>query len=408
MTSTQPSGTPPDGAESQCPFSMKDAPMARDRTEGWRYFRAAGEVFQDEQGAWYVTTPEAYRQVTLNTAVFSAALAFDYQLAEPKMIPLAIDPPKHSHYRRILDPMFGPRAVNKMEDELRKQAAALIDAFADKGEVEVISALCHPYPATVFLHLFGLPREDRDMLAGWVSTILGEGDLGIGEQTEGHAQAQQALLDYLRGFIEKKKENPGDDIISRILALQGEDAWTDNELLGMAFMITNGGLSTVRDTLAFVFYHLAKRPELRRQVAADLSLVDAVAEEVLRLEHAAPNIPRVSRADAEIMGKKIPAGSTVLMSGGCANRDPKTYTTPDDIDLAQAKQGHLTFGQGIHRCLGSHLARRELRIVVQEFLKRIPDFGILAGFEPHVRWPSTVLGLESLPLVWPASGQSAA
>ena len=407
MTQTEATSlTTTDG--SRCPFAFGVAPMAKDRTDGWAYFRAAGDVFRDDEGTWYVTSPEAYREVALNPEVFSSALAFDFQMADPKSIPIAVDPPDHADYRRVLNPMFGPRAVNAIEGELRRQAGELIDAFAPLGEVEVAAALCNPFPAAVFLYLFGLPLEDRDKLADWARTVLNEGDFAEVEQkTAAHATALESLIGYLRSHIEKKKQHPGGDgILSQIIAREGDDAWTDGELLGMAFMVTNAGLVTVRDTLTLAFYHLAKQPELRRQIAQDFSLIDPFIEEILRLEHAAPNIPRIARTDVTVQGHHIPAGSRVLMSNAAADRDPQKYATPDAIDLVQAGHGHLTFSVGIHRCLGSHLARRELRIVISEFLTRIPDFAIAPGVDPEVRWPSPVLGLETLPLVWTV-GESA-
>lgn len=391
------------GGEAKCPFAFQDAPMAEDRTEGWAYFRAPGEIFLADDGTWYFTSADAFRLAARNPVDFSAELALDFNLAEPKMIPEAADPPRHARYRRVLDPLFAPGVINRMEDELRRQVGDLIDAFAGRGECDIVSELAIPFPTQVFLTTFGLPLVDRDRLIDLIHILIVEGDIATGQVSEKHADAQATLLDYYRSVVETKRKKPGEDVISHILAVEGDDAWTENELLGAMFMMTHAGLSTVRDTIAAMFYHLAKRPDLRHQLVADPSLMPAFAEEILRIEVPTGFVPRVTRVDVDVDGTTIPAGSRVMMVAGTANRDPKKYAVPDDIDLSQAKVGHVGFGQGIHRCLGSHLARRELQLTLEEFHKRIPDYEIAEGVEPTVQWPAITVGLTSLPLVF-ASG----
>ena len=388
-----------DGAATAA-FDPERAPMALDRTAGWAYFRAAGDVVEGD-GAWFLTSADAVQYAHHHPELFSSARAFDSLGSPLPLIPLAIDPPEHVRYRRVLDPMLAPRVVNAMEDELRRQIADLIDAFADDGACEVMADIARLYPTQVFLTLFGLPIADRDRFIAWVDAINGGASLVGDAPNPAVLEAALAMFGYLQGAIESKRATPGDDMLSRILALGGEDAWTEEEILGLCFLFTLAGLDTVTSAIGFVMLHLAANPELRRRTVADPTLVGPVIEEVLRLELPAPMTPRVTLADVDVGGRRIPAGCVVQLAIAAANRDPSRFPTPDGIDLDQAERGHLAFGGGVHRCLGSHLARRELRLVVEEFHKRIPDYAVAPGVTPAVEWPAGTLHLTSLPLVFP-------
>jgi len=384
---------------SQQVFRPEDAPMALDRTAGWAHFRNAGEVVQGE-GAWFLTSADAVQYAHHHPELFSSARAFDMLGSPLPLIPLATDPPAHVRYRRVLDPMLAPRVINAMEDELRRQISELIDAFATSGSCDIMTDVAKLYPTQVFLTLFGMPLSDRDQFIRWVTT-LNEGASLVGSEPNPEVlQAAGELFAYLQGFVAAKRADPGEDMLSRVLALSGDDEWTDEEVLGLCFLFTLAGLDTVTASIGFVMLHLARDAELRRRVVTDPSLVGPVIEEVLRLELPAPLNPRFTMEDVEVCGQRIPAGTIVQLSVGAANRDPLRFAHPDEIDLDQADRGHLSFGGGIHRCLGSHLARRELRLVVEEFHKRIPDYEMAPGAEPRVTWPAGTLHLQSLPLVF--------
>jgi cytochrome P450 len=380
--------------------------MARDRGAGWAYFRSYGEVFEVPGDGWYVTSHEGVMYGLQHPELFSSARAFDFTGSPLPMIPIAVDPPDHVRYRKVLDPMLAPRVMNAMEDELRAQVVKLIDQFAEQGSCDVVNDLARLYPTQVFLTLFGLPLEDRDKFIGWVEFIV-EHAIGLGmEADEDQQSGALELFGYLQTFVEEKRQNPGPDMLSRILALEGDEAWSDAEILGMCFLFTLAGLDTVTAQIGFNLMYLAKDADLRRRVVEDPALIPALVEEVVRLEPPAPMPPRVLNEDVEIGGVRIPSGSKVYLVLASANRDPARYATPDEVDLATADRGHLGFGGGIHRCVGSHLARRELRLVVEEFHKRIPDYQIAPGVEPQCVWPSGTLHLDSLPLVFPAGARS--
>lgn len=387
-------------------FRLADVPMAKDRTEGFRYVSAAGDVVRAvDDGTWFLTSEEAVRFAQRHPEIFSSVGATSGGSTIPiPLVPVASDRPDHTRYRKILDPLFSPRVINAMEDDLRGQVRDLIAAFADTGECDVVADIARLYPAQVFLTFFGLPLADRDQLIDWVETILDHSTgVGTAEGSPEVAEAATALLTYIHGHIEKKRQTPSDDVLGRILALQGDEAWSVEELLGFVFVFTIAGLDTVAAAIGFTMRHLALNPDLRRSLIADPAMVGPVVEEVLRLEPPAPGVTRITTQDVEVCGVRIPAGESVVLYLGTANRDSGRYQDPDTFDLTHSDVGHMTFGAGIHRCLGSHLARRELRLVVEEFHKQIPDYEIAAGFEPEVTWPAGTIRLTSLPLRFPTT-----
>jgi cytochrome P450 len=383
-------------------FRLQDAPMNRDRTAGWAYVRGYGEVFEAD-GAWYITSAEAVQYAQQHPELFSSARAFDSLGSPLPLIPIAMDPPDHVGYRRVLDPMLAPRVVNAMEEELRRQLGVLIDAFVSRGSCDVVADFARLYPTQVFLTLFGLPLEDRDQFIEWAEFIIEHAGVAAAEPSEEVATVAGELFGYLQECVEAKRRSPGPDMLSRILALTGESAWSNEEILGLCFLLTLAGLDTVTAEIGFLLFHLAKDADLRHRVVADPALVTALVEEVVRLEPPAPIQPRVTTTDVEVAGVRIPGGTLVNVVVATANRDPARFASPDAIDLDASDRGHFGFGGGIHRCLGSHLARRELRLAIEEFHKRIPDYELAAHADPEVVWPSGTLHLRELPLVFTAT-----
>jgi cytochrome P450 len=383
-------------------FRFEDAPMRTDRAAGWRYVRDAGDVFQGADGVWYLTTAESVRVAQRHPEVFSSARAFDSLGSPVPLIPIAVDPPDHVRYRRFLDPLFAPRVVNPMEESLRAQARELIAAFAGRGECDIVDDLARLYPTQVFLTMFGMPLEDRDQFIYWAETIIENSNRDpSAELAPEVVECAGALFGYLQRYVDDKRAAPGDDVLSRVLAAEGDAAWSNEEVLGLCFLLVLAGLDTVTAMIGFIVYHLARDPELRRRVVGDPDLLQPVIEEVLRLEQPAPVQPRVTTREFEVGGVTIPAGAKVAVVVGAANRDPQLFPHPDEIDPAQADTGHVAFGGGIHRCLGSHLARREMRIVLEELHQMIPEYSLAEGAEPEIVFPSGTFHLRSLPVVFP-------
>jgi cytochrome P450 len=387
-----------DLAVPSAPFDYWAMPMQADRGVGWQAVRSYGEVFQDGDGVWYLTSPEAISYATKHPELFPSGPAFAFLGSPVPLVPLAIDPPDHRRFRKVLDPLLAPRVVNGIEGPLRQQIADLVARVAGTGHCDVVADIARLYPTSVFLTLFGMPLEDREMFIDWVETVNG-GTPGT-EPTSEVAEAAGQLFEYLQHHIDVKRAAPGSDMLSRVLLLTGEEAWTDAEILGMCFLFTLAGLDTVTGSIGFMFSYLASDPDLRRRVTADEGAAATFVEEIVRLETPAPTTVRVTAADVQVCGVEIPAGSLCQIAWGAANRSAVRGPSADSVTLEHPEETHFGFGAGIHRCVGSHLARRELRLVLEEFHKQIPDYRLADGYEPRIVFPSITYHLAELPLVF--------
>jgi cytochrome P450 len=300
--------------------------------------------------------------------------------------------------------MLSPRVINALEDDLRRQAAQLVETLVTQGRCDVITDLAELFPTQVLLTLFGLPVADRDKFKVWSDALTS--DASKSEATPAAMEAGAALLGYLQEHVSLKRSHPGtDDMIGRLLAVADDEGLTDLDILGMCFLFVLAALDTTTGAIGFTMYHLARRPDLRRAVIDDPTLITPLVEEILRLELPAPMVPRRTTRKIDVAGITIPEGAMVRICMATANREAADGAAPDEIDLSAAGRGHLSFGGGIHRCLGSHLARRELRLIVEEFHARIPDYEIPDGFEPRIAWPTGTYHLESLPLLFGGNGK---
>ncbi len=367
-------------------FNLADAPMAKDRTEGWKYFRSFGDVFEAD-GTYFLTGAGEVNFAYSHAEIFSSAKAFESLGSPIPLVPIAIDPPEHVRYRRVLDPMLAPRVINAMEEELRRQIDEIIGFFVDEGSFDGVADVARLYPTQVFLTVAGMPLEDRDQFIEWSEFIIEHSTAGMDGADPEVLAAAGAVFEYINGFIEKKRVVPGDDILSKVLQLEGDDKWSDDEIFGMCFLFVLAGLDTVTSGIGFALYHLAKNQDLQAQLRADYGLIPAFIEEVLRLEPPAPIAPRITLCDVEVGGMTIPSGSMVSIVAGAANRDERRFPSPDDFSLVTADRSHFAFGGGIHRCLGSHLAKREIRLVIEELLENIGRFTLAPGAEPEIVWP---------------------
>lgn len=379
-------------------LNINELPFSQDRSRAWRELREAGAAVSSGEEI-VLTTAAAVEFAAKRPETFSSAKAFDRLGSPVPLIPIAIDPPDHTRFRRILDPFFSPRKMTEREPELRRQAGELIDAILAKGgQCDLMPELAIPFPSQVFLTLFGLPIADRDRLLRWKDAILQFTDLSSAEATpEVMAQALE-LFTYLTEHIAARRTDPsGSDMLSQLMR-DGEDGvLTDNEILGLCFIFVLAGLDTVTSATGFALAKLADDPELRQRVADDFTLIPAFIEDLLRVDGPVPFAPRVTTEEVEIAGRIVPKDTRVMLSYGSADRDPSRYVDADAIHLDD-KSVHFAFGRGPHRCLGSHLARLELRLILEEWHRRIPEYRLVEGKQPQVPWPAGTMGLLSVPL----------
>ncbi|WP_369117751.1 cytochrome P450 [Mycobacterium avium] len=380
--------------------NINDLPFAEDRSRAWRELREAGEsVLSGEEIV--LTSAEAVEFAAKRPDIFSSAKAFDRLGSPVPLIPIAIDPPDHTRFRRMLDPFFSPKKMAEREPELRKQAGELIDAILAKGHSDVVADLATPFPSQVFLTLFGLPMADRDRLVQWKDSILEFTDPSSTEATPEVLAHAMELFTYLTEHIAARRaDTTGSDMLTQLMQNSEEGGMDDNEILGLCFMFVLAGLDTVTSAVGFALAKLAGDPELRRRISNDYSLIPAFIEELLRVDGPVPFAPRVTTQEVEVAGRVVPKDTTVMLSYGSADRDPLRYEDADNVHL-DSKAVHFAFGRGPHRCLGSHLARLELRIILEEWHKRIPEYSLADGKDPQMPWPTGTMGLKSVPLTFP-------
>jgi cytochrome P450 len=390
-----------DAEPAQAAVRFTRLPMAENRTEAYRIIREAGPIIRTPRG--YVLSSSEFVEYALkHPELFSSKQAFDLVGSPLPMVPIAFDPPEHTRYRRILQPFVGPRKTAGWQPRVRSLVGGLIDSFVARGQCDLVAELAVPLPAEVFLTLFGLPMEDRDQLIEWKEGLLGGPMLSGGKPTEEVIRVGAELFAYLVGHIEKRRQQFGDpeDLLGRLLADTSAERLSDEELLGLSFLFVLAGLDTVTSALSTAFAALAMQPRLRQQIAADPSVIPDAVEELLRMDGPVVFLPRVASQDIELGDHTIPAGSEVQVAIAVANRDPSQHADPDEIDLRR-QEPHHAFGGGPHRCLGSHLARMEMREVLAEWHRRIPEYELAPGFTPRVEWPTGLVGLDTLPLVFP-------
>lgn len=341
--------------------------------------------------------------------VFSSSVEAMSIGQEHPLIPLQVDPPEHAKYRRALDPEFAPRKVAELDDEARALVRRIIDGFAAKGRCDFHEEFATPLPSTLFLAIMGLPQSDLPTLLRWRdNTIRPDVDPRDTEAaTRIRRETSHAITEYFEQAITDRRANPDDRLLSRIVHGEVEGRpYTEAELLGMCHLLLLGGLDTVTATLDCMIVHLAQHPDQRRALVDDPQRSASVVEELLRWETPVQLVPRVVAQDITLSGVPIAAGTHAVILIGAADMDEEAFPDADVVDFAREQNRHLAFGGGPHRCLGSHLARFELIVALEEFHRRIPDYRIAEGVE--IRYSPGIRQAEQVPLTWDSGPAGAA
>jgi len=306
------------------------------------------------------------------------------------LIPLSIDPPDHAKYRRVLDPQFSPKRMAELEPEARALVNEIIDEFVASGECDFHEDFATPLPSTIFLALMGLPQEDLPQFLRWRDdTIRPQADEN-GTIEQKREAAGKAIENYFETKIEEKRAHPDDRLLSTIVhgEIEGRPL-THDELLGTMHLLLLGGLDTVTATLDCMIVFLAQNPERRGAVIQDGTLVVGAVEELLRHQTPVMMVPRIVAQDVEMSGVKLQAGDGAILLIGAANADLDEFDDASEVRFDRERNRHLAFGGGAHRCLGSHLARLELVVALEEFHRRIPDYELapqtVISFSPGIR-----------------------
>jgi len=379
---------------------VEELPMANSRGLAYKLMLEAGPVVRDAHGAFVITDAAAATFALRHPELFSSKRAFDSLGSPIPIVPVAADPPEHTRYRKLLHPFFSARSLARWLPIVRDLATRLIDDIADRGHCDLVTDFALPLPAEVFLSLFGLPQQDRDRLIAWKDAVLGAvGISGAEPASDANIALAAELYEYLVGHIAQRREQGGTDILSQLVADSSADQMTDDELLGLSFLFVLAGLDTVTSALSTAFATLAARPELRQQIVAEPEIIPAAVEELLRVDGPVVTVPRVATRDVEVAGHKIPADSYVAVAIGAANHDTAEFADPDTVDFKRDSR-NLAFGGGPHGCLGAHLARMEMRVALEEWHRKIPNYDIAPGASVSAGWPAGLIGLDHLPLVF--------
>jgi cytochrome P450 len=377
---------------------LLDPEVASNPQPYYRRLREHGPVLRTAFGVQLVRRADV-EYAFQHPELFSSAMeAVNLGQVRP-LIPLQVDPPDHVKYRRLLDPIFAPRQVARMEGDVVKLVNDLIDGFEARGECEFASEFAVPLPSSIFLRMLGLPLTDLPHFLEMKDGIIRPGGDTLEEAAERQRAAARRIDDYFAAVLAERERERKDDLLSRFLdaEVDGERLSRD-EILGICFLFLIAGLDTVTDALECSFAYLALHPEQRRRIVEDPSLIPSAVEELLRWESVVTAVARVAAQDVEIGGQLIRKGESVGLSLGSANTDESELPDADVVDLGRNPNRHLAFGGGVHRCLGSHLARLELRVAMREWHRRIPDYRVKDG--ARLVYTPAMRQLEALPLVW--------
>lgn len=352
-------------------------------------------VYPGDQPAWLLKHAEDVHEVLRDAENFTknGIGKFAQSLGENwLMIPTETDPPFHARYRQALNSHFSPSKMLALRDQLRVRARALIDKFRDKDECNFIKEFSEPFPVYIVLDLLGLPHERMPQFLAWEKVLIHSNDWD--ERT----RAVALVKDYLLEEIDKRYKHPSDDYISQMTNFQYDARrWTHEEVLGHCFNLFIAGLDTVTSTLGNLFRFLADNPHKQDQLRQDPAKIPLAIEELLRA-YAPTTVYRVATRKLQIRGENIMPGDFVTICMPLIGRDPTFYESPDEIRFNRRPR-HISLGDGIHRCLGMHLARLELQTAFEEFLAAIPEFRIKDGFELRYH-AGGVLHVKEIHLQW--------
>jgi cytochrome P450 len=344
---------------------------------------------------WVVARQAVMAEVFMDHEHFSAerpGMIADMLGVNLRLNPIEIDPPAHFGYRRILQPSFTPKAISALDGSVRQACATLIDKFADAGGCEFIHDFAAPFPSYIFLDLMGMPHAMLGSFLDW------ENNLMRGPDPAARVAAARAIYHYLEEFLAQQRDAPGNDFIKAILAGDYEGRpLTHLEIMGMLYVLYVGGLDTVYSTLGWVMRCLATNPRMQERMRGDADLLGPAIEEFTRAFPVAVT-HRLVTGDYLFHGAPLRKGDEIHLPTPLAGRDPSVYADPHVIDIDR-KPRHISFGTGAHTCLGIHLAKREIRIVLEEFLGRFRDIRIRDG-ESYKFHTGRTFGVDYLPLQW--------
>ena len=366
---------------------------------GWKKLHEGPEIFWTPHngGHWVATRADDLEEMYKNYELFSNRhMAIPVAgMSDLPIHPVDADPPEHAGYRNLMAPAFSPKAMAALEVKARQLSIERIESFIERGECEFISEFSKYMPIGIFLTMTGLPVEDAQMLLPLVDSKTREAD------PEVQLDAWNKVVGYVESKVNERAANPGDDLISRFVQgkINGEQI-SRRHALGMSVLAMFAGLDTVVASLGYVIRYLADHPGHRRQLLDDPALIPDAVEELLRRFSVVTDAREINK-DFEYKGVTFKKGDMILLPTMLHGLDERRFPDALTVDFRRADKFHLAFGAGVHRCIGSMLARTELRVLLQEWLPRIPEFQVKP--DTPIRFQAgQVSVIVELPLVWQA------
>jgi cytochrome P450 len=315
---------------------------------------------------------------------------------ERPWLPLQSDPPMHRKYRAPLIPFFRGDRIWSFEPRMTEMANELIDGFIGQGEADFAQQLGIPLPAMGMCLLLGLPEAEWRYFHDWTDRLIKSAFAG---DMDGVNATLDDVAAFAEGWIAERRKTRKEDVIDAMLHTEIDGRpMTETEIIGTFTLLFSAGHQTTADGITSSLKYLGKHPEIRAQLVADPSLLPAASVELIRLAAPIRALARTASKPVEIRGRGIGAGERVVLIFGAGSRDESVFDKPDEFDVHRDNRKHLAFGNGVHRCIGEELAKLEVRICLQEVLRRIPDYK-LVGEGQQTLWPTN--GYASLPVTFP-------
>jgi len=340
--------------------------------EIYRVLRDEHPVYAAEAaGFWALSRFEDVRAAATDAGSFSSE-GTDISQGLLPMIQ-ALDPPRHDVLRALVSKAFTPRRVTELEPGIRRIARELIDGFAGDGEADLLDRFARHLPSLVFGELLGVPPERREKFLAFTEALVEARPEAGGAGSQRHPAIQ--IYREFQQLLAERRERPGDDLISALLAAEIDGRrLSEEELLGFCFVLIVAGNDTTTNLIANGAVLLADHPEQRKLLLESPAAIPNAIEEMLRFESPVQALPRIARRDVELHGVVIPRGALVRLVWAAANRDEREFEDPERFDVTRTITRHLAFGQGLHFCLGANLARLEARVAFEELLARLPAY----------------------------------
>ncbi|MDH3755474.1 MAG: cytochrome P450 [Acidimicrobiia bacterium] len=383
-------------------YELLDPSYVEDPWSVWDELRSTCPVAHTDRhdGSWMPTRYDDLVAIAQDVETFtSRSVAVMPPVPGSPVIrlpPIDSDPPEHHGARRLILPAFSPRRVRERDEPFaRKLAAELIDGFIADGRVDAAVQYAQQIPPRVIAHMLGVPDDMSDTFVDWVRGIL---ELGY-EDADLRIRCRDATLEYFVELVGSRVENPGDDVVSELLAAEIDGrSVTPEDVIHTCVLLLIAGIDTTWSSIGSAIWHLAQHPGDRRRLVAEPELVPVAVEELLRA-YSPVTMARIVSEPTVFRGCPMDAGDRVIMNFPAGNRDPEVFDDADKVIIDRAQNRHMAFGVGIHRCAGSNQARLEMRVAIEEWLARIPEFELE---DPSaVTWAAgQVRGPRVLPVVF--------